>query len=111
MKIGFYVSYNKFSMDSKFRQVLGDELLVESLCQSINRQFPDIEAKLYAPNFLPTERLAVMIYLHETKPKLEMADAHVSYIQNGNRFAEDAEQVIRQRERNRFDGYIFFSKN
>lgn len=110
MNIGFYVDYNKFSLDSKFRQVLGDELLIESLCRAIQKQFPDIKAELYAPNYLPKEKLAVMFYLHNKLPCNDMARRHVLYIQNGERFSEDAEEVIRDRLKNGYDGCVFFSR-
>jgi len=110
MNIGFYVGYNKFSLDSKFRQVLGDELLMESLCRAINRQFPDIQAELYAPNYLPKQKLAAMIYLHDTPPSRDMADRIILYIQNGERFSIEAQDVIRNRCKKEYDGYVFFSK-
>lgn len=110
MNIGFYVGYNKFSLDSKFRQVLGDELLMESLCRAINRLFPDVHAELYAPNFLPREKLAAMIYLHDTPPSRETAAKNLLYIQNGERFSIEALDVIRRRCKGDYDGYVFFSK-
>ena len=110
MDIGFYVGYPKFSLDAKFRQVLGDELLTESLCRAITRQFPDIQAELYAPNYLPTRKLAVMIYLHDTPPSRDMADKSILYIQNGERFSIEAQDVIRHRCKKEYDGYVFFSK-
>jgi len=107
MKIGFYIKWNKFSL-SNSGNVIGDELWGESLCKSINKQFKDINAQLFAPNYLPHDKMDVMIYLNDTEPNRNFSDKHILYLQNGYR--EEAEKFISERVNNNYDGYIFFAK-
>ena len=67
MNIGFYIKWDKHSINSS-GNVVGDELFAESLCKSINKQFKSIIAELYAPNYLPDNKLDVMIYLNDSPP-------------------------------------------
>jgi spore maturation protein CgeB len=108
MKIGFYIQFNKYSISSK-HNVIGDELFGESLCKSINKQFTDIKAELYAPNYIPKERLDLMIYLNETIVINEYAKKNIFYLQNAYD-KEDYKTVVDRIVKNNYDGYIFFSK-
>jgi spore maturation protein CgeB len=107
MKIGFYIKWDKNSLNSK-GNVIGDELWGESLSKSIKNQFEDIQCELYAPNFLPKKKLDILIYLNDTKPNHYLAKKHVLYLQNG--YGEEAENLIREFVKFNYDGYIFFSK-
>jgi spore maturation protein CgeB len=107
MKIGFYIKWDKNSLNSK-KNVIGDELWGESLSKSIINQFDDIECELYAPNYLPKEQLDVLIYLNDIEPLKSLARKHVLYLQNG--FGEEAEKLIHELIKFKYDGYVFFSK-
>ena len=80
--IGFYIKWDKFSLTNK-GNVVGDELLAESLAKAINQQYPHIQAQTYAPNFLPTQPLDAMIYLNEVEEILPIARKNIFYFQNG----------------------------
>lgn len=107
MELGFYIKWDKFSIYSG-GNVIGDELWGESLCKSINKNSDNIKAELYAPNYLPKEKIDVMIYLNDSLPNFELAKHHILYIQNG--YGEEAERVVQKLVKNNYDGYIFFSR-
>ena len=107
MDIGFYIKWDKYSAQSS-GNVVGDELWGESLCKSINKQFKDIRAELYAPNYLPKKKTDVMLYLNDTKPKNSLSNKHILYLQNG--FGSEAVETIKKRVAANYDGYIFFAK-
>lgn len=106
MKIGFYIKWDKFSLSSS-GNVIGDELWGESLCKAISKQYKDIKAELYAPNYLPKNKLDLMIYLNDTKPNENFASRHILYLQNG--YGDKAERLIEKMVKNNYDGYVFFS--
>lgn len=107
MNIGMYIKWDKFSINNN-GNVIGDELWGETLCRSINRQYKDIKAELYAPNYLPKEKLDVLIYLNDNKPIGNLARKHILYLQNG--YGREAEIIIKELVENDYDGYVFFSK-
>jgi spore maturation protein CgeB len=107
MNIGFYIKWDKFSINSK-GNVIGDELWGEALCKSINIQFQDIKAELYAPNYLPKEKLDVMIYLNDIAPINNLAHKHILYLQNG--YGVEAEELIKNLLQYNYNGYVFFAK-
>jgi spore maturation protein CgeB len=107
MKLGFYIKWDKFSIESK-GNVIGDELWAESLCKSINKQYSNIQVELYAPNYLPQEQLDVMIYLNDVEPIATLAKCHILYLQNG--YGYEAEKIIAELVKNSYDGYVFFAK-
>ena len=82
MNIGFFIKWNKNSLKSN-DNVVGDELFANSLCKSIKNQYKSINAELYAPNYLPKNKLDVMIYLNESVPNEKFSRFHLRYIQNG----------------------------
>jgi len=106
MRIGLYIKWNKNSLQSK-GNVLGDELIGESLCRALN-ELPEVEdASLYAPNFQPRQPLDVMIYLNDTRPRKGDAKKHVLYFQNG--YNDEGAHILKQLRSANYDGYIFFS--
>ena len=107
MNIGFYIKWDKFSINSK-GNVIGDELWGEALCKSITKQFKDIKAELYAPNYLPKTKLDIIIYLNDIEPIKSLANKHVLYLQNG--YGEEAKKLLINLMKNNYDGYIFFAK-
>lgn len=108
MHIGLFMKWDKGSLYTKRGNVLGDELLGESICRSLERISSVKEAKLYAPNALPKEKLDYLIYLNDSEPLTKLADKHVLYLQNG--YGEEAEDIVRRFQAKNLDGYIFFSQ-
>ena len=106
MNIGFFIKWNKNSLKSN-DNVVGDELFANSLCKSIKNQYKSINAELYAPNYLPKNKLDVMIYLNESVPNEKFSRFHLRYIQNGTE--EKLDDLISNIKLLAFDGYIFFS--
>lgn len=109
MNIGFMIQWPKGSLGKKYGNVIGDELLGESLSLAIKNIYPECKADLYAPNFLPKDKLDVMIYLNVITPVESYANSHVIYLQNGG-LSEDAENLLNKLWKNNYDGYIFFSR-
>jgi len=108
MKIGFYMKWNKYSLKSTGKNVVGDELVGESLCRALI-QLPAIaSAELYAPNYLPRDSLDMMVYLNDTKPNKKWAKKHVLYFQNG--YGDEATDLLKSFQMVDYDGYVFFSK-
>ena len=107
MNIGFYIKWDKHSINSS-RNVIGDELLAESLCKSINKQFKSIIAELFAPNHLPNKKLDVIIYLNDSPPNKKLSKYHFLYLQNG--YENNIDQIINRSLALEYDGYIFFSE-
>ncbi|SJZ68030.1 spore maturation protein CgeB [Trichlorobacter thiogenes] len=107
MKIGFYIQWPKNSMNSK-GNVLGDELIGESLVRAF-RRLPEIDwCELYAPNHLPDRALDIMIYMNENEPVKEWARRHVLYMQNA--YGDGSDAVLRKFQSRKYDGYAFISK-
>ena len=107
MNIGFYIKWDKHSINSS-ANVIGDELFAESLCKSINKQFKSIRAELYAPNYLPDNKLDVIIYLNDSPPNEKFSKYHYLYLQNG--YEDNIDQIISRILALEYDGYIFFSE-
>jgi len=107
MNLGFYIKWDKHSINSS-GNVVGDELFAESLCKSINKQFKSIIAELYAPNYLPDNKLDVMIYLNDSPPNEKFSKYHFLYLQNG--YENNIDQIINRSLALEYDGYIFFSE-
>lgn len=108
MIIGLMIKWPKGSLDAKRGNVIGDELLGESLCAAINRSFPGCSAQLYAPNYLPRNKLDVMVYLNDIQPVDAYAKNHVLYLQNGG-YGEGAMRLLERLTSYGYNGYIFFS--
>jgi len=108
MNIGLMIKWPKGSLDNKQGNVIGDELLGESICSTINKSFPDSNAQLYAPNYLPKSKLDVMVYLNDIEPVGAYAKNHVVYLQNGG-YGEGAIQLLERLTGYGYNGYIFFS--
>ncbi|MBF0545909.1 MAG: glycosyltransferase [Candidatus Riflebacteria bacterium] len=107
MNIGFFIKWNINSLNSS-GNVLGDELLATSFVKLLTRKYQDIKAAVYGLNFLPTEKLDVMIYLNDTPPKQELAKHHILYFQNA--FQESIDTLHKRLMSYNYDGYIFFSR-
>lgn len=107
MKVGFYLKYNKNSINSK-GNVVGDELYAESLCKSLRKIPGVLNAELFAPNYLPKEKFDLMVYLNDTKPKYIWAQKHILYFQNT--YSEmDIYKLVKKNQQINYDGYIFSS--
>lgn len=107
LKIGFFIKWPKYSLASRYNNVLGDELYAEAMCRTL-KKFPTVaDAEIYAPNHLPAEKLDVMIYLNDTPLMANWADKHVLYLQNNY---EDSEKKIRELYSFGYDAYIFVAK-
>ena len=107
MNIGFYIKWDKHSINSS-ANVIGDELFAESLCKSINKQFKSIRAELYAPNYLPENKLDVIIYMNDSPPNEKFSKYHYLYLQNG--YEDNIDQIISRILALEYDGYLFFSE-
>jgi len=107
-RIGFFLAWNLGSLESKQRNVLGDELYALSLAQALRQVDPDIEAEVYAPNRLPTEKLDVMIYMNDNAPNPVWATKSVLYLQNA--YGEGADRKLASLRTHCYDGYAFISR-
>lgn len=108
MNIGLMMKWPKGSLSRQHGNVIGDELLGESLATAINNSVQGCTAQLYAPNHLPKDRLDVMVYLNDNHPNESFAKLHVLYLQNGG-YGEHAKELLTRLYKNNYDGYVFFS--
>lgn len=108
LEIGFYIKWDKFSLSQKHTNVIGDELLAESLTKAINNLYPHIHAQTYAPNFLPTKPLDIMIYLNEVEELLPIANKNIFYFQNG--FPDEKSHFPTQYLNQHFNALLCFSQ-
>ncbi|NOT77553.1 MAG: glycosyltransferase [Bacteriovoracaceae bacterium] len=106
LSVGFYIKWDKGSLHSK-GNVLGDELIAETMAKYLRRQPGVSGAEVYTPNFLPQEKLDVMIYLNDTPPISEIAKKHILYLQNG--YGVGAQELLKELRSHSYDGYVFFS--
>jgi len=109
LSLGLMIKWPKGSLNSKTGNVIGDELLAESLCAAINKHLTEWHAELYASNHLPKSKLEAMIYLNDIRPKDSYAKYHILYLQNGG-YGEGAQNLLDRLRGYGYDGYIFFSK-
>lgn len=109
MKMGFIIKWPKGSLERKEGNVIGDELLGESLSKTIRKRYSEISCELYAPNYLPSEKIDILIYLNEMEPDRSLANRHVIYVQNGG-FNESPSSLITRINSYGFDGFVSFSK-
>ena len=108
MNIGLMIKWPKGSLNRISGNVIGDELLGESLCAAIKRTSPNCKAELYAPNNLPKSKLDVMVYLNDIKPIESYSKTHVVYLQNGG-YDESGLDLLKRFTSYGYDGHIFFS--
>ncbi|MDR2001931.1 MAG: glycosyltransferase [Prevotella sp.] len=106
MNIGFYIKWAKGSLDRKEGNVIGDELLSLSMIKYLHK-IPKVHAELYSPNFPPSAKLDVMIYMNDVPLQSNWARKHVIYIQNG--YASGGDAVLRHLASMGFDGFILYS--
>lgn len=107
LHIGFYLIWDKGSLSSRNTNVLGDELYAESLAKAMRNSGKVAHAEVYAPNYPPSERLDVMIYMNGTAPEPSWAKKHVLYMQNA--YGEGSELALRNFQSVGYDGYAFIS--
>lgn len=107
MKIGFYIKWPKGSLNSK-TNVLGDELLGDSMCGALLKNSNVELCELYAPNYLPDRKLDVMIYLNDIKPNNNWAAKHVLYLQNA--YGDGSDNILKKLQHFGYDGYAFISE-
>ena len=107
MNIGFYIQWNKGSLSAREGNVLGDELIGESMCRVLRKMTGVDSCELYAPNNLPRRSLDVMVYLNETEPMPQWARRHFLYMQNA--YSTGSEKALENYQRRNYDGYAFIS--
>lgn len=107
MKIGFYIKWTKGSLNSK-TNVLGDELLGDSMCRALLKNSNVESCELYAPNYLPDQKLDVMIYLNDIEPNNNWADKQVLYMQNA--YGDGSDNILQKLHSFGYDGYAFISE-
>ena len=94
MKIGLYINGKKNSVNSR-SNVLGEELLGETLCKALLKIKEVESAVLYASNYLPSNsQLDFMIYLNDTEPNTTWAKKHILYMQNA--YPEGSEVALKK---------------
>lgn len=101
------MKWPKYSLQNANAIVLGDEIYIESLCASLKKTC-GVDATLYAPNYLPTKSVDVMIYVNDSRPVAQWAAKHVLYLQNP--YFEGSYKKLKYLRKYRYDGYIFISK-
>ena len=106
MEIGFYLKWDKGSLNSS-GNVFGDELYGESMCKTLNAMDGVTSAEVYAPNYMPSQKLDVMIYLNDTEPSNLLARKHLLYMQNA--YGEGSDAMLRRFHQVGYDGYAFIS--
>ncbi len=107
MNIGFYIKWDKHSLTSG-GNVIGDELVGESLCKSLSRLPGVKKAELYAPNSMPEGQLDFLVYLNDNEPMKDLARRHILYWQNG--YGDSAVDRMKVFHDWGYDGYLFFSR-
>jgi spore maturation protein CgeB len=107
LKIGFYITWNMGSLERKAGNVLGDELYALSLAKTLKQIDSQVEAEIYAPNRLPTQKLDLMVYMNDNEPRREWADKSVLYLQNA--YGEGADRKLAKLRKRHYDGYAFIS--
>lgn len=105
MDIGFAIKYLKGMRNFK-RHFIGEEEYAESLCRELRQMKGITSAQLYAPNFMPSAKIDVMIHLNETLPG-PFAQKHILYMQNF--FPQGSDVVLHHLRNVEYDGYIFIS--
>jgi spore maturation protein CgeB len=106
MRIGFYIQWPKGSLSSR-GNVLGDELIADSMCRTLLKMEGVDSCELYAPNYLPDRMLDAMVYMNETAPQRSWAKRHFLYMQNA--YNEGSEKALKRYQQIGYDGYAFIS--
>ena len=109
MKIGFCIEWNKGSLDlSKPGNVIGEELMVQGFAKYMEQEAGVTSVEMFAPNYQPTEKLDVMIYMNNTKPNHSWAHKHVLYFQNAYP-DEGGDKALQRYYTYGYDGYMIYS--
>lgn len=106
MKIGLYIKWNKGSLNAP-GNVLGDELIGESMCRALLASGQADSAELFAPNNPPRDKQDFMLYLNDEPPHQDWADKHVLYMQNA--YGEGSDKALDAFHRLKYHGYAFIS--
>lgn len=107
MKIGFYIKYPKFSIERP-GNVLGEEILANSLCEGLRKLGGVEQVEVYAPNYLPEEELDAMVYL-DCPLNRKWARKHYLYWQYSYDNNVDYREMLHDYHELDYDGYMFFS--
>lgn len=106
MRIGFYMKWEKGHSFQERRNVIGEEVYFEAMARFL-RVRPGVEsAELYAPNYLPEEKIDFMVHVNDTSP-MRIADRNILYLQNG--YPQGADVALATLTKNDYDGYIVLS--
>lgn len=106
--IGFYLTWNLNSLQTKLGNVLGDELYANSLAKALRDLHPELDVQVYAPNRQPKGQLDAMVYMNDTPPCADWAVKSVLYLQNA--YGEGCDRKLAKLRRYSYDGYAFISK-
>lgn len=112
MKIGFFLNWKVGTLEESHKtSVLGEEILANGLCNAL-KDIDNVEyAKVFAPNYMPTEMLDIMIYLNYTAiPDITLAHKSICYIQNAFGESGDISQLYKYVKQQPFDAFFVFSK-
>jgi spore maturation protein CgeB len=111
MRIGLFLEYKTGTVSNKKGEnVLGEEVLALGLCKELEKLVEVESAEVYAPNYLPKEKLDVMIYMNYITPiREELADTNLCYIQNTYRF-QGTKIIYKTALSNGYTKFLVFSK-
>ncbi|NKD76844.1 glycosyltransferase [Haematospirillum sp. H1815] len=107
-RIGFYLTWNLGSLQSKLGNVLGDELYANSLAQALRKLDSELDVQVYAPNRPPEGRLDAMVYMNDNAPCSEWAAKSLLYLQNA--YGEGCDRKLAALRNHGYDGYAFISQ-
>jgi len=107
MKLGFYSKWPKGVSGTNGWNFIGDELYAESMCHALLKTESVDSVDVYAPNYLPKEKLDVMIYLNDTPPQSNLAKKHMAYMQNA--YGDGSDKSLEKFHKENYDGYAFIS--
>ncbi len=106
--IGFYLTWNLGSLQSKLGNVLGDELYANSLTRALRELDPGLDVQVYAPNRLPEGQLDAMVYMNDDAPRADWAAKSLLYLQNA--YGEGCDRKLAELRHHGYDGYAFISQ-
>jgi len=107
MKLGFYIKWPKGLSFCEGCNVIGDELIADSMCRVLLKSEHVESTEIFAPNHPPKEKLDLMIYLNDTLPHQEWAKKHLLYMQNA--YGEGSDKALEIFHKYDYDGYAFIS--
>lgn len=109
MKIGFYMRWDKELPGEKKRgRFIGEELYANSMCNFLEKIDGVDYARLYAPNYLPNEKLDFMIYFDDFMNERNFAGKNIFYMQSSP--GKDLSLELKGVQKKGYDGYLFISE-